>query len=33
MRYFFVEQSRLFQETAMQSALVNANYLKALQVV
>jgi len=33
MRYFFVEQSRLFQETAMQSALVNVNYLKALQVV
>jgi sugar phosphate isomerase/epimerase len=28
--YFFVEQSRLFQETALQSAAVNAEYLKSL---
>jgi sugar phosphate isomerase/epimerase len=30
MEYFFVEQSRLFHETAIQSAEVNANYLKKL---
>jgi sugar phosphate isomerase/epimerase len=30
MEYFFVEQSRLFQETALQSAAVNANYLRSL---
>jgi sugar phosphate isomerase/epimerase len=30
MEYFFMEQSRLFHETAIQSAEVNANYLKKL---
>jgi sugar phosphate isomerase/epimerase len=30
MEYFFVEQSRLFRETAMQSAAVNEKYLKNL---
>lgn len=32
MQYFFVEQSRLFQETAMQSAQYNASYLKKLRL-
>jgi len=30
MQYFFVEQSRLFHETAIQSAGINAEYLKKL---
>ena len=33
MNYFFVEQSRLFNETALQSAAVNAAYLKTLNFV
>jgi len=32
MEYFFVEQSRLFHETALQSAAVNAEYLKSLKL-
>jgi sugar phosphate isomerase/epimerase len=32
MQYFFVEQSRLFQETALQSAGVNADYLEHLRL-
>ena len=33
MKYFFVEQSRYFHETELQSALVNAAYMKHLQLV
>lgn len=33
MKYFFVEQSRYFHETPMQSAKVNADYLKKLVLV
>jgi sugar phosphate isomerase/epimerase len=32
MEYFFVEQSRFYQETPLQSASVNAVYLKAMQL-
>jgi sugar phosphate isomerase/epimerase len=32
MEYFFVEQSRFYQETPLQSALVNARYVKALKI-
>jgi sugar phosphate isomerase/epimerase len=32
MRYFFVEQSRYFHETPLQSAKVNIDYLKKLQL-
>jgi sugar phosphate isomerase/epimerase len=33
MQYFFVEQSRFFHETPLQSAAVNADYLKSLNFV
>jgi len=33
MRYFFVEQSRYFRETPLQSAAINAEYLKNLNLV
>jgi hypothetical protein len=32
MKYFFVEQSRLFHETALQSAAINEKYLKNLRL-
>jgi sugar phosphate isomerase/epimerase len=32
MKYFFVEQSRLYHETALQSAAVNEKYLKNLRL-
>jgi len=32
MQYFFVEQSRFFHETALQSAAINAEYLKNLKL-
>lgn len=32
MEYFFVEQSRFFHETPLQSAAVNADYLKTLKL-
>jgi sugar phosphate isomerase/epimerase len=32
MEYFFVEQSRLYQETALESAAFNARYLKSLRL-
>jgi sugar phosphate isomerase/epimerase len=32
MKYFFVEQSRFYHETPLQSALVNADYLKKLKL-
>ena len=33
MKYFFVEQSRLYHETALQSAVVNEKYLRNLKLV
>jgi sugar phosphate isomerase/epimerase len=33
MKYFFVEQSRFYHETPLQSAKVNINYLKHLQLI
>jgi sugar phosphate isomerase/epimerase len=33
MKYFFVEQSRLYHETAFQSAAINEKYLKNLRLV
>lgn len=32
MKYFFVEQSRLYRETALQSAAINEKYLKNLRL-
>jgi hypothetical protein len=32
MKYFFVEQSRLYHETALQSAAVNEKYLRNLRL-
>ncbi len=32
MKYFFVEQSRLYQETALQSAAINEKYLRNLRL-
>src|SRR5260221_2588277 len=33
MQYFFVEQSRFFHETPLQSAAINADYLKRLKLI
>jgi sugar phosphate isomerase/epimerase len=32
MKYFFVEQSRFYQETPLQSAKINAHYLRGLKI-
>jgi sugar phosphate isomerase/epimerase len=32
MDYFFVEQSRYYHETPMQSAQINADYLKSIHI-